>query len=463
MIRRLLYCTAIAALAAGCAQTPPPGLNPADVPAQFEQKAPAAAPIWPAHDWWNHYGDPQLSDLMAQAEASNLDIAQASARLRQADARARQAGAALLPTIGAGGNVSSLYGRTGSVSSHETDYSAGLDASYELDFWGKNRSIADSADFATAASRADRATVALTVTSGVANTYFQLLSLRERSAVARDNLKSAQDILGIVRRRVTAGFAAPADLTQQRAALAAQAAALPALEQQELEARNALAILLGRAPEGFVVSGTGLGALTSPVVAPGLPSELLARRPDIAAAEANIAAAHADIAVARAAFFPSITLTANGGIAYPALAAAINTLPGVGLGAGMGAALLQTIFDGGRTQARLDETKAREEELLAAYRAAVIASFSDVENALGSFAHLGAQEAALREQADQAQKVLGAARRKYLAGFADFLTVTDAQRALYTARDQLSDIRRARLAASVALFKALGGGFTAGR
>jgi len=182
-------------------------------------------------------------------------------------------------------------------------------------------------------------------------------------------------------------------------------------------------------------------------VAPGLPSALLARRPDIVAAEANLAGAHADLAAARAAFFPSISLTANGGVAYPALAAAIDTLPGLGLAAGAGATLAQMIFDGGRTQGKVEESRAREEELLAAYRAAVIASFSDVENALGSFAHLGAQEAALREQVTQAEKVLNAARHKYLAGSADFLVVTDAQRALYTARDQLSDIRRARLAA----------------
>jgi multidrug efflux system outer membrane protein len=267
--------------------------------------------------------------------------------------------------------------------------------------------------------------------------------------------------MNLVQRRVAAGYAANADLIQQRAALAAEEAALPPLEQQELEARNALAILLGRPPEGFTVTGDDLGALAPPGVAPGLPSALLARRPDIMTAEANLAAAHADLEAARTAYFPSISLTANGGLAYPALAAAIDTLPGLGLAAGAGVSLLQVIFDGGKTQGKIEESRAREEELLAAYRAAVIASFSDVENGLGSFAHLGAQEAALREQAVQAEKVLNAARRKYLAGAADFLVVTDAQRALYTARDQLSDIRRARLAASVALFKAMGGGFVA--
>jgi len=459
MIRRLLLSAAVAALAAGCTQTPPPGLQPGDVPAAFAQTAPPNAPVWPARDWWKSYGDPQLSDLMAQAEANNLDIVQASARLRQADARARQAGAALLPSLGANAGVSSQYGQTGGTRLQETDYNAGLGASYELDFWGRNRATLDSADAATRASAADRETVALTVASGVANTYFLLLSLRERIAVARANLKSALAFLDIVHRRVAAGYAANADLVQQRAALAAEDAVLPALEQQELEAHNALAILLGRAPEGFTVTGDGLGGLTPPVVAPGLPSALLARRPDLAAAEANLAGAHADIAAARAAFFPAVNLTASGGLAYPALAAGINTLAGVGWGAALGATLVQTIFDGGRTQGRLDETRAHEAELLAAYRAAVIASFSDVENALGGFAHLGEQEAALRRQAGQAEKVLGAARRKYVAGYADFLVVTDAQRSLYAVRDQLSDIRRARLAASVALFKALGGGW----
>jgi len=450
-----------AVILAACATTPPPGLKAGDVPATFEQKTIANAPMWPAKDWWTNYNDPQLSTLMEQAQANNLDIAQAAARLRQADARARQAGAALLPQVGASANLDTLYGRANGISVRETDYNAGLDVSYELDFWGKNRDLLDSAKAQLRASQADRATVALSVASGVATTYFQLLSLRERLSVARANLKSAEDILGVVQRRVTAGYSASADLIQQRAALAAQQAQIPALEQQALEARNALAILLGRPPEGFTVTGESLGGLMPPAVAPGLPSALLARRPDIMAAEANLAAAHADLAAARTAYFPSISLTANGGVAYPALAAAIDTLPGVGLAAGAGAGLAQIIFDGGRTEGRIEESRAREEELLAAYRAAVIASFSDVENGLGSFAHLGAQESALQEQANQAERVLNAARRRYLAGAADFLVVTDAQRALYTARDQLSDIRRARLTASVALFKAMGGGFTA--
>jgi multidrug efflux system outer membrane protein len=445
---------------AGCTQTPLPTLSPNDVPAAFEQPVAPNAPIWPASGWWKGYGDPQFSALIEQAQSRNLDLNQAEARLRQADARARQAGAALLPTIGLNGNVNSFYGQSNGTSAHETDYSAGLGASYELDFWGKNRALANAAAAARTASAADRQTVALSITAGVANGYFQLLSLRERIAVAQANLQSSQSILNLVQRRVSAGYSAAADATQERANMAAEEAILPPLLQQELETRDALAILLGRPPEGFRVAGVNLDGLSAPPVAPGVPSALLSRRPDVASAEANLVAAHANLAAARTAFLPDITLSASAGLQYPALAAAVQTLPGLGLGAGFAASLVQVIFDGGKRAAISDEAEAREQELLAAYRASVMNAFSEVENSLGNLDHLTAQETALRDQVIQTEKVLSAARRKYDTGSSDFLTVITAERSLYAARDQLSDVRRARLSASVALYKALGGGYT---
>jgi NodT family efflux transporter outer membrane factor (OMF) lipoprotein len=459
MMRKALLGSVALLWLAGCGETPLPQAQPGDIPSAFEQAVPQAGPIWPSNDWWQGFSDSQLTELIAAAQANNLDIAQAAARLRQADARAKQAGAALLPTLGLNGAVNSLYGNANGTSEHETDYSAALGASYELDFWGKNRDAVTSAKAARSASAADRATVALTVTAGVADCYFQLLSLRERLAVAKAELKTSQDILDLVQRRVAAGYAANTDLILQRATLAGEKAALPALEQQELETRNALAILLGRPPEGFTVTGGTLDNMTAPLVVPGLPADLLTRRPDIATAEANLVAAHADLNVARKAFLPNITLTASGGFAYPALAAAVDTLPGAGLAAGAGASLVQAIFDGEKIQAKTDEASAREEELLAAYRASILNAFSDVENALGNLSHLASQEAALRNQLQQSRKLLNAAQREYGAGYADFLAVAVAQRTLHTAQDQLSDSERQRLAASVALFKALGGGW----
>lgn len=458
-MRKILFSTVAAISLAGCADVPPPQLPAGDIPPAFEQAGGRNAPLWPARDWWNGFGNAQLSALMTAAEANNLDIAQAAARLRQADARAKQAGAPLLPSLGLNAGANTLYGQAKGASLHETDWSAALGASYELDFWGKNRDALQSATAARTASAADRAVVGLTVSAGVANTYFQLLSLRERIDIARANLAASEETLRVVQRRADAGYAATSDLAQERVNMAAQRAILPGLAQQELETRNALAVLLGRPPEGLEVTGASLAGLAGPAVTPGLPSELLTRRPDVMAAEANLAAAHADLAAARAAFLPDITLTANGGVAYPALAAAVDTLPGTGLAAGIGASLVQSIFDNGKIQGRIDEAKAHEEELLAAYRAAAIAAFSDVENALGNISHLADQEAALGEQVVQAEKVLVAARRKYSAGYVDFLIVTDAERTLNTARDQRADIRRARLVALVALYKALGGGW----
>jgi NodT family efflux transporter outer membrane factor (OMF) lipoprotein len=458
-MKRALLLASVPLLVWGCTDSPMPTLSKSDVPANFTQTSSRNAPLWPAPDWWWGFGDPQLTALITEAQANYLEIALAAARLRQADARVRQAGAALLPNIGFNPGVDALYGQGGGSSSHETDWVAALGASYELDFWGKNRDAADAARAQRFAGDADRATVALTVTAAVADAYFQLLSLRERIMVAQANLKASQDTLNLVQRRVNAGYAASSDLTQERADMDAIEAALPPLEQQELETLDALAILVGRPPEGFSVTGVGLDKINQPSVAPGLPSDLLTRRPDIRSAEANLVAAHADRAAARTAFLPDISLTATAGAAYPALNAAVNNIPAVGLTGGLGASLMQVIFDGGRIEGQVAEVKAREKELLSVYRAAVISAFSDVENALGNLSHLGAQETALKNQVDHSQRVLDSARRKYTAGYADFLAVTDAEKNLNAARDQLSDIRRARLAASVALFKALGGGY----
>ncbi|MBS0580845.1 MAG: efflux transporter outer membrane subunit [Proteobacteria bacterium] len=455
---------------AACASTPPPALPADAVPAHFEQTLDATTPLWPSAIWWREFQDEQLDGLIAQAQAHNWDLFQASARVRQADARARQAGAALLPAVDLKANSTSYYGRTHvpsgtdigrsqEVTDQETDYGAALAVSYDLDFWGKHRDEVSAARSTLRATRAERATVALTVTAGVASTYFALLAVQERAAIARANLASAQTLLGIVQRRVDAGYAASADLTQQRASVAALSAALPVLEQQQLEIRSALALLLGEPPEQLTLRAARLADIQAPVVQPGLPAQLLTRRPDLVGAESALSAAHADLALARKAYLPDISLTASGGVAYPAMAAAVDTLPGFGLAASAGASLTQAIFDGGRRHQKVEESAAREQELLGAYRAAILAALSDVENALGSLQHLTAQEAALRTQVDASQRVLHAAQRRYTAGSADFLAVTEAQRALYGAQDQLTDIQRARLAGVVALFKALGGGW----
>ena len=459
---RRLSCTVLgAAWLAACASTPPPPLPAGTVPSHFDQPLDTSAPLWPSSTWWQGFGDAQLDELIHKAETQNWDLYQASARVRQADARARQAGAALLPSVDLNANSTSYYGRTGEATTHETDYGASLGVSYDLDFWGKHRDAARSADAARRASVADRATVALTITSSVATTYFQLLAVQEHIETVGANIKAAEATLAIVQRRVDAGYSAAGDLIQQRSTLAAQRAQLPALEQQALELRGALALLLGVPPENLTLRPARLADLQAPAVRPGLPAELLTRRPDLVSAESALVAAHADLTLARKAYLPDISLTANGGVAYPALVAAVQTLPGFGLAANAGAALRQTIFNGGRTRGKIEESAGREQELLGAYAAAVLSALADVENALGSIAHLSEQETALRTQVEAGQRVLRSAQLRYSAGSADFLLITDAQRSLYTGQDQLADIRRAHLAAIVTLFKALGGGWEA--
>jgi multidrug efflux system outer membrane protein len=193
-----------------------------------------------------------------------------------------------------------------------------------------------------------------------------------------------------------------------------------------------------------------------------LPSELLTRRPDVLLAESNLLAGHADLIAARAALFPSLSLTASGGVQNPALPATVLTIAGAGPSFAIGANLVQPIFDRGRLKAQRDEVEARNVELLSAYRAAIVAALSDVENALGAIQHLNEARDYEIENVEQSQRALEGARLRYQAGAVDFLTMLEAQRTLYAARDQLIQYKLARLKALVGLCKALGGGWNAG-
>lgn len=451
-IRNIALTVVTSALLGGCLSAGPlPSLNNADVPAAFEQMAASDAPLWPATDWWRGFSSTELDGLIATAQAGNLGLAAAEARVVQADARVRQAGAALLPSVGLGGDARREF------SSRSGDsFGLSLGASYELDFWGRNKNVLAAAVASGNATRADRETVALTATTGVASTYFQLLSFRERLSIARMNLETAFGVLMVTEARVRNGIASALELAQQRAAIAAQQAVIPQLEQQELATRAALAVLLGRPPEGFDVTAQDVESFALPQVAPGLPSQLLARRPDVAVAEANLEVAHADIAVARAAMFPSIVLTGNGGLQSVVLGQLLsNPVTSFSLGA----SLAQTVFDAGRLAAATDEARARERELLAAYRNVAITAFSEVESTLGSIGHLAEQESYQIEQVRQSEQAFTIASARYREGVADYLTVLDSQRTLYQARDQLGQVKLQRLLAIVALYKALGGGW----
>lgn len=443
----------------GCAVETPKA-SPPQVPAAFEQ-APAGPANWPGREWYRGFGSAELDALVAEAVGHNFDLATARARVAAADARARQAHAKILPSVDANGSANYLAGHSNAGGAHEIDWSAQLSASYEVDFWGKNRATAESAEDLAGAARADRDTLALTALAGVANGYFAVLSLRERLAAARANLAAAQSLLGIVESRFDVGLGAPVEVASQRAALAAARLAVPELERLEGEAVAAVALLLGRAPEGFRLEGASLEGLQEPVVAVGLPAELLRRRPDVTKAEQQLASAGADLRAARAALFPSLTLTAAGGVQNPALNAAVQTLTGTGTTLNFGAALLQPLFDGGRRRAARAEAEANLEDAVVAYRAAIVGALVDVENSLAAIHHLDAAREAQKAAVTQSEAAYEGARLRYQEGYGDFLAALEAQRTVFAVRDQFSQYQLARLQALVSLCKALGGGWQA--
>jgi len=450
----------VAAIDAGCSlqATKPPVVA---MPASFEQALPSDQAAGPGSDWYRGFGSPELNGLIEQASSNNLDVSAARSRIAQADARARQAHAAILPSVDATGNANYLAGHSVNGTAHETDWAALLSASYEVDFWGKNRAATDSARLLTVAARADHDTVALTTLAGVANGYFQVLSLRERLNIAHSNVDAARTLMAIVDARFNVGLSNPVEVATQKAALASAELTVPELEQTQVEALAALALLVGRQPEGFTIEGSPLESLTEPAVTAGLPSELLRRRPDVYTAEANLKSASADLVVARAAFYPSLSLTAAGGVQNPAVNAAIVSLSGVGPTLNLGAVLAQPIFNGGKLRAQRAEAQAKQEELVAKYRAAIMSGLVDAENALSAIHHLDAARAFQEESLEQSERAFEGAKFRYKEGSGDFVTVIEAQRVFYAARDQFSQYRLARLQALVSLCKALGGGWQA--
>jgi NodT family efflux transporter outer membrane factor (OMF) lipoprotein len=419
-----------------------------------------AAAIWPSADWWHGFGSQTLDDLIAEAQRSNDDLAVAIARVEEADAQARIAGAALLPSVDLGADATRQRAQvSGAGPETFNSFSPVLSASYELDFWGKNRALRAAARATALASRYDQETVALTVVSSVASTYFQALEFRDRLQVARENLANGEKILHGLQLEQTAGIATGLDVAQQETAVALLRAAIPPLQQQFRQAVNALAVLLGKTPESVDVETGTLNALTSPQVVDGLPSQLLARRPDVAESEQQLISANADITVARAALFPSIQLTASGGYASSALASLISPANRIW---SLGAGLTQPIFHGGALRGQVVFSNAHYRELLSAYHKTVISAFSNVESALVAAQQTQEQQIRQRDAVNKARRAFQFAQTQMSAGTVNILTVLNTENALFSAQDELVQVQYLHLQSMVDLYTALGGGWQEG-
>jgi NodT family efflux transporter outer membrane factor (OMF) lipoprotein len=338
-------------------------------------------------------------------------------------------------------------------------FNPAINASYELDFWGKNRALRASGRAAAVASRYDQETVALTVISSVATTYFQALELRDRIQVAQQNLRNGEKILRGFVFEQSVGTATGLDVAQQATAVALLNAAIPPLEEQFRQTVYALAVLIGKTPESIDVTSGTLTELAAPAVVAGLPSQLLARRPDVASAEQQLIAANADITVARAELFPSIELTASGGYASSALSSLVT--PGSRIYA-VSAGLTQPIFHGGALRGELSYRKARYAELLTSYHKAVLTALANVESALVAVRQTADQQQRQRDAVTKAQRAYEFAQAQMSAGTVNILTVLNTENALFSAQDTLVQVEYSHLQALVDLFTALGGGWHQG-
>jgi outer membrane protein, multidrug efflux system len=456
-VRGVLICGVLSALA-GCNLGPRyhhPDIPP---PPAWVTAADPSAPEWPAAAWWRGFGSEDLDDLIARAQRANDDLRAAIARVQQADAQRRIAGAPLLPAVNLAANATRARAPVPGeqVFMIGNDFNPLLSASYELDFWGKNRAALASASASARASRYDRETVELGVLAGVAGTYFQALEARDRLAIADANLDIASKILAGLRRQEQAGIATALDVAQQETVVAAVNATIPPLKQQLRQSLDALAILIGSTPEALDLTHGSLNGLGEPPVRPGLPSELLARRPDVAEAEAQLIAANANIAEARAAFFPSISLTTSGGYESAALAGMLTPANRVW---SIGAAATQPIFQGGALLGQYQLAKGRYAELLADYHKAVISAFANVEDALIAVQQTRELVAREEEATLTAQRAYEFAQRQMRAGTINVLTLLNTETTLFSQRDGLAQGRYAHLQALVTLYQALGGGW----
>lgn len=458
-MKRYLCIAGLAVLAcAGCAVGPAYQRPAITAPAAFAEDGPwrearpgvadATAP------WWQGYGDATLNEIVARALQANQTLKQAEAQLRQAEALARGAGSGLWPQLGVNGQASRQRTQALSGSSLYDTRSGTLQASWEPDFWGRIRSGSDAAEASARASAADLAAARLALQAAVLNNYTQLRVADTLQATFDRTIEGYRSSLKIAEAQLRLGTATPADVELARSTLAsAQAQAVDVgLQRRQLE--HALAVLQGMAPADFKLAATPL-ALQLPVVPPGLPSTLLERRPDIAAAELRVQAANAQIGVARAAWFPRLMLSASGG----------ETALGLWSSAphavwALGAALSATIFDGGARSAQNAQADAAFDQAAAAYRQVVLVSFQEVEDNLAALREL-ARERELQDQAmksaRESERVL---LRQYRAGTASYVAVINAQALALNAERTLVQLQGRELAASVALTKAVGGGYS---
>ncbi len=413
--------------------------------------------------WWEIYGDPQLNSLAEQISVSNQTLAAAQAQYRAAAALVAAARASWFPSVTASASATrSRPSATtspvpGVPTSTHTLYSLPVSASWEPDLWGSVSRSVESSQAAAQASAADLENVRLSLQAELAQDYFQLRALDAQKQLLDDTVNAYAKSLELTRNRYAAGVVSRADVAQAETQLKSTQAQAIDVGVQRAQLEHAIAVLLGKPPSEFLLAAAPLSA-APPAIPPGVPGALLERRPDIAGAERRMAAANAQIGVARAAYYPTVTLSASYGLQS---ASRSDWLTAPSRFWSLGPALAETLFDGGRRAALSDEAVANYDASVANYRATVIAGFREVEDNLAAL-RLLQQEAEVQADAVRAaDQALELTLNQYRAGTVAYLQVVAAQTAALANRRAAADILGRRASASVLLIKALGGGWTA--
>lgn len=453
---------AIGLALAGCHRDDFGATLPYTLPSRYVPNQSLAAPK--VSNWWKRFGSAELDSLIDDANADNFDIAAAVARLKQAEATVLISRAALFPTLTFNDSnsrtQSSGTGAEGVIQKQSQTNSFGrlFSASYILDVWGQNRALLEAAVHNKDASAYQVEVTRLTALVAVVNAYLTYAASEERVTVAEENLRNAERILKVINERVAAGTASELDVSQQKNLVANQKAAIPPLRQTAETSRTALALLVGHPLPEVRLKIRSTRRLTLPKTAPGIPSSLLVRRPDVKATEEQMWADDADVAAARAALLPTIQLTGDAGLESAALRTLFLPQSFVW---SIAANATQTIFDGGKLRAQVKLTEAQRQELLENYRKAILSAFTDVQNALIAIREGAAREAAEKEAVAEAQIAFRLSEQRLREGTIDLTTLVTVQNTLFQAQDSLIQYRLARLQAAVSLFQALGGDWDA--
>lgn len=412
-------------------------------------------------DWWKIFGDEQLNQLQVQLGEANQNLKAAVARFSQARALARVARADYFPTIGTNASYTREHPSqnkalaSASSPTNFNDYLLSADLSYEVDVWGRVRNAAEAGKDSAQASAADLATLELSARAELAMDYFSLRAADSEQILLSETVEAYQKAFELTQNRYRGGAAAAVDVDQAQVQLenAKTQSAETTLKRAQLE--HAIAVLVGVPASQFSIAPAPLTTV-APAIDPGLPSQLLERRPDVAAAERRVASANASIGVARAAYFPVFSLAAVFGVESGNSSTwfdAPSKLWSFGPGA------LFTVFDGGRRSAKTDEAHAAHEEAVANYRESVLNAYREVEDNLAAVQQLDKASASQKVSVDAAQRAQTQANYRYKGGVATYLEVASAQTLALQGQLNLADIQARRLNASVLLIKALGGGW----